>query len=690
MSSDVAAEIAKLREEIRRHDRKYYIEAAPEISDLEYDRLIERLKRLEAERPDLISPDSPTQRIGDRPVEGLSQVEHRVPMLSIENTYSVEELKKFGDRVAKLLPGEAIEWVVEWKIDGVAVSLEYEDGLLVRGITRGNGRVGDDITHNIRTVGGVPLRLEGRDLPPLLEARGEVYMTNADLVLLNESQKQKGEPPFANTRNVTAGSIRLLDPRICAQRRLRFFCHSVGSVEGLNARGHWEFLEEMRSYGLPSTPQAECFKSFAAAVDHCQAMIERLFEQDFEIDGLVLKVNSFDQRERLGSTAKCPRWVIAYKFEKYEASTRLQAIRVQVGKTGAITPVADLEPVELAGTTVSRASLHNADEIERKDVRPGDMVVVEKAGKIIPHIVRVEKHLRKGELPKFDFPTTCPECGAALVRDRRADSDEPGVYIRCPNIECPAQLKQRIQYFASRNAMDIEGLGDKLVEQLVGEGLVKNYGDLYRLGLDRLLRLERMGRKSSEKLLEGIEASKQRGLARLLNALAIRHVGTRVAFVLAEQFGTIDNLQAAGVSQLSGTNEIGPVIAQSVYDFLQSDFGSRTIEELKSVGVTMEAIHSRAAVGEAADAASSSGAAAGSSSSALAGKTFVVTGALTKYTRDQIEELISQSGGRAASSVSSKTDYVVAGEKAGSKLAKAKELGIPVISEDQFEALLKG
>jgi DNA ligase (NAD+) len=689
MSSDPAAEIARLREEIRRHDRRYYVEAAPEISDLQYDRLLERLKRLEAEHPGLVAPDSPTQRIGDQPVEGLQQVAHRVPMLSIENTYSVEELKKYGERVAKLLPGESIEWVVELKIDGVAVSLVYEDGLLVRGITRGNGRVGDDITHNIRTVGGVPLRLEGREFPPVLEVRGEVYMTNSDLVLLNEVQEKKGEQPYANTRNVTAGSIRLLDPRICAQRRLRFFCHSVGAVEGLKACTHIEFLDEMRSFGLPSTPHVECFRSFSVAVEHCQQLIERLHELDFEIDGLVLKVNRFDQRERLGSTSKSPRWVIAYKFEKYEAATRLQAIRVQVGKTGAITPVADLEPVELAGTTVSRASLHNADEIERKDVRPGDVVVVEKAGKIIPHIVRVEKHLRKGTLPKFVFPAECPECGTKLVRDRKAESDEQGVYIRCPNPQCPAQLKQRIQYFASRNAMDIEGLGDKLVEQLVDEGLVESFGDLYRLTIDPLMRLERMGRKSSEKLLEGVEASKDRGLARLLNALAIRHVGARVAAVLAERFGGMDELMSAEVEDLSQTNEIGPVIAQSVYDFLHGDFGKKTIQDLKNVGVNMESKNRRATASSKGATAGSPDATAGSSGSALAGKTIVVTGTLTKYSRDEIEELITQQGGRAASSVSSKTDFVVAGEKAGGKLAKARELGVPVISEDQFETLLK-
>jgi DNA ligase (NAD+) len=675
MSSSAAAQIAELRDEIRRHDRKYYVEAAPDISDTEYDRLVDRLKKLEAQHPDLVSPDSPTQRIGDQPVEGLTPFEHRVPMLSIENTYSLDELKKYGDRVTKLLPGEAVEWVVELKVDGVAASLIYENGLLTHGVTRGNGRVGDDITHNIRTIKSVPLRLHGNTPPPLLEVRGEVYMTNSDLVRYNELQQAKidrGEKAelLKNSRNGVAGSIRQLDPAVCAERRLRFFCHSAGDTRGLTAKTHIEFLEELQRYGLAATPYVECFPSFDAAVEHCEELIERLHELDFEIDGLVLKVNRFDQRERLGSTSKSPRWVIAYKFEKYEATTRLNAIRVQIGKTGAITPVADLEPVELAGTTVSRASLHNADEIQRKDVRPGDTVVVEKAGKIIPHIVRVEKHLRPKqlhELPPFVFPTKCPECGTKLAKD------EGGVYIRCPNLDCPAQVKERIRYFASRNAMDIEGLGDKLVDQLVSAGVVVSYGDLYRLEgrQDRLLNLARMGRKSADNLLEGIEASKNRGLARLLNALSIRHVGSRVASVLAERFGSMDSLTAASVEQLSDTNEIGPIIAQSVFDFLHSAFGAKTIADLQGVGVMME---STTTTGGA---------------RALEGKTLVVTGTLQKYSRDQIEELITLHGGHAASSVSKKTDYLVAGDKAGSKLAKAQELGVPVINEEEFERLLQ-
>ena len=668
MAADPLREIERLRDEIRRHDELYYVRAAPEISDRDYDALMDRLAQLEAKHPNLITSDSPTQRVGGRPLEGFAHVSLAVPMLSIDNTYSIEELREFGARTAKLLENEPIEWVVELKIDGVAVAIVYENGVLTRALTRGNGVVGDDITHNVRTVADVPLRLVGDDVPPVLEVRGEVYMTNSDLVKLNETQKQSGESPFANTRNVTAGSIRVLDPRICAERRLRVFCHGIGYCEGLKCTTHAEFLDEIGGYGLPPTPMVESFPTFDAAVKHCDEIIERLHELDFEVDGLVLKVNRFEQRERLGARSKSPRWLVAYKWEKYEAATRLNDINVQVGKTGAITPVAELEPVQLAGTTVSRASLHNADEIRRKDIRVGDVVVVEKAGKIIPHVVRVEKHERKTDPPKYKFPKNCPECSTRLVKD------EGGVYIRCPNFQCPAQLKERIRYFASRNCMDIEGLGDKLVEQLVENGVVTGYGDLYRLTLQKLLPLERMGKKSAENLLAGIDASKDRGLARLLNALSIRHVGGRVSAVLAESFGSMDELEKATVERLAEVNEIGEIIAESVQDFLHSEHGAEAVEELRQLGVNMEAPKKEDDAGE----------------PALAGKTFVVTGTLTKYTRDEVRELIERHGGRASSSVSGKTDYVLAGEKAGSKLAKAEKLGVPVISETDFEQMIGG
>ncbi|MCE9555572.1 MAG: NAD-dependent DNA ligase LigA [Planctomycetes bacterium] len=666
----LAAEIDALREDIRRHDRLYHVEAKPELTDLQYDKLLERLAKLEAELGEPVPADSPTQRVGGEPVASLTAVPHRRPMLSIDNTYSIEELKNYGKRVAKLLPGEPVEWVVELKIDGVACALTYENGQLIRGVTRGNGQVGDDITHNVRTLKDVPLKLQGHDAPPLIEIRGEVYMRNSDLVRLNQQREKEEEEPFANTRNVSAGTIRLLDPRICAERRLRMFCHGLGYAEGLQATTHMQLLTQLGQWGLSPTPHVECFPNFDKAVEHCEDLIERLHELDFEVDGLVLKVNSFEQRERLGSTAKSPRWVIAYKFEKFEGMTRLNDIRVQVGKSGTITPVAELEPLQLAGTTVSRASLHNAEEIERKDIRVGDMVVVEKAGKIIPHIVRVEKHRREKPLKPFHFPTECPECGSNLVKD------EHGVYIRCPNQRCGAQVKERVRYFATRNAMDIEGLGDKLVELLVNEKLVQIYGDLYRLTVEQVSGLERMGRKSAENLIAGVAASKDRGLARLLNALSIRHVGRNVAMTLAAQFGSMEKLRQADVEQLSATPDVGEVIAQSVFDYLHSPYGEEVVDDLAALGVRMTA-----------DAATK---AAVQGQGVLGGKTLVVTGTLNRYSRDEIQDLIAKHGGHATSSVSKSTDYVVAGEKAGSKLEKAQKLGVKVLTEEEFEKLIGG
>lgn len=663
MDPGPAARVEQLRQWIDYHNRKYYVEAAPEITDREYDELLRELRHLEEQHPELISQDSPTRRIGDEPVPQLRSVSHRVPMLSIDNTYSVEELRQYGQRAIKSLGGEPVEWVVELKVDGVAVSLVYEQGRLARGITRGNGQIGDDITHNIRTIGEVPLRLRGEHIPAVLEVRGEIYMTNSGLVALNERQRARGEAPFANTRNVTAGTVRMLDPRICAERKLRMFCHGVGYCEGLAATNHMDFLAELQRFGLPMTPHVACFPDFDAAIAQCETMVERLHELDFEVDGLVLKVNRFAQRERLGATSKSPRWLIAFKFEKYEATTRLRAISVQVGKTGTITPVAELEPVLLAGTTVSRASLHNAEEIARKDVRVGDVVVVEKAGKIIPHIVRVQRHQRPPGLSPFAFPTSCPECQTDLIQD------QGGVYIRCPNPSCPAQLKERLRYFASRNAMDIRGLGDKLVDQLVSQRVITSFGDLYRLQPDQLLPLERMGEQSAANLLDSIQASKHQGLARLLNGLSIRHVGTRVASVLAEHFADMAELQAASVEQLSQIREIGPIIAASIHAFLHSPQGQTTIQQLRDVGVSMtgtRATHQ-------------------ADSLPLAGQTVVVTGTLKQFSREEMRAVIERLGGRLASSVSSKTDFVLAGEQAGSKLDKARQLGIRVLDEEQFE-----
>jgi DNA ligase (NAD+) len=664
---DARSLVESLRSDIRSHDYKYYVLAEPSISDLEYDRLLKQLTQLEADWPQLATHDSPTRKIGDEPLTALTQIKHRVPMLSIDNTYTEPELRDFMARVERLLPDERVEWVVELKVDGVAVSVLFENGQLTQAVTRGNGEVGDDITHNARTFRGLPQRLQGKAIPAALEVRGEIYMTNSDLVLLNQQRTESGEAEFKNPRNATAGAVRLLDPKICAQRKLRFFCHGLGFSDGFRATTHWEFIEHVRELGIPTTPRVACLPNPDAVVQHCERLMEELHDLDFEVDGLVVKVNAFEQRESLGTTSKSPRWVIAYKIEKYEAVTKLLDIKTQVGKTGTITPVAELEPVQLAGTTVSRASLHNQDEIQRKDVRIGDWVVVEKAGKIIPHIVRVEKHRREGDPPVWVFPKTCPECDSPLHRDAT------GVYIRCTSKNCPAQWRQRLRYFASRDCMEIEGLGEKLVNQLVDSQLVNSYADLYALQLDQLMNLERMGKKSAESLLKGIQASKSRGLSRVLNAISIRHVGQRVAQILASEFGSAERLLAAAQEEIANVKEIGPIIAKSVYDFCHSEDGEQVFEQLKSAGVLLQTT--------AKDTVNANG--------PLAKKTIVVTGTLKGYSRAEIESLITKNGGTASSSVSRKTDFVLAGEEAGSKLDKAKELGVRVLTEDEFREIIQ-
>ena len=667
--SQVAKHIANLCEQIRRHDRLYYSEACPEISDVEYDRLISELKNLEADNPDLISPDSPTQRVGGEAVELLTSVRHRIPMLSIDNTYSTQDLAAWGERTVKYLreagDNEPVHWILELKIDGVAASLTYNAGRLNLGATRGNGTVGDDITHNIRTIGAIPLRLGLEKPPPEVEVRGEVFMTNSALVTLNELQASQGLAPFANTRNVTAGSIRLLDSRECGSRPLRFFCHGAGNVESLNLNSQFEFYTWAKNAGLPVAPRTQRFESLDRLIDAGTSLIEELHQLDFEVDGFVIKVDRFSQQKILGSTAKSPRWAIAWKFEKFEATTQLLDIRVQVGRGGTITPVADLAPVQLAGTTVSRASLHNADEIVRKDIRVGDVLVVEKAGKVIPHVVRVEKHLRKKDLIIWLFPETCPECETKLHRE------EDGVYIRCPNNQCPAQQRERIKFFASRNAMDISGLGDKLVEQLVETKMVQDYADLYSLNSSQLQTLDRMGTKSADKLVLEIAKSRDRGLVKVINALGIRHVGPRVATLLTEQFPSVDELCKASVEELAAIHEIGDIIAESVHDWFTSDYGRYVIGGLVSAGVAMEAFQS-SAVGD----------------GPLTGKTLVVTGVLESFTRQEAEAAIQKAGGRSSSSVSKKTDYVVAGDEAGSKLTKAENLGITILDDSQFKDIL--
>ncbi len=677
-----AKRVAELCKEIRRLDHLYYVEATPAVTDLQYDQLLTELKQLEEQYPSLQTGDSPTQRIGDAPVEHLVQVPHQVPMLSIDNTYSRDELQAYFDRTEKSLDGEPIQWVMEYKIDGVAASIRYESGSMTLALTRGNGAVGDDITHNIRTIRDLPLRTTGNDAPKVLEVRGEVYMTNADLADLNLRQVAAGSEAYKNTRNVTAGTIRLLDPAIAADRNLRFFCHGVGQVDGLKATNHMEFLKEVGDLGIPPTPEVRLFPDSKSVIKAMAELEEDgMPELPFEVDGIVLKVNDFGQRERLGIRSKSPRWLIAYKFERYEATTTLDSISVQVGKTGAITPVAHLQPVEIAETTVSRASLHNADEIKRLDVRVGDTVVVEKAGKIIPKVVRVEKHRRKGQPPVFQFPKQCPECDTELVRD------DGGVYIRCPSPQCPAQLKQRLIYFGSRPGMDIDGLGEEFVDLLIGRKLVNGYADLYRLEVDQIANLNWMkqrkgkdgamidvqvGVRNAKKLVAGINQSRRRGLARVLSSISIRHVGPRVAKLITRKYHTLEKLRAATIEDLAAIHEIGDAIAKSLHEFLHSDYGTKTIEDLEAQDVDLFEPEPQA----------------NQFDQVFEGKKLVVTGTLQHYKRDEIKKLIEQLGGRASGSVSKSTDYLVAGEKAGSKLTKAKQCGVKILSEEEFRQMV--
>jgi DNA ligase (NAD+) len=663
-SKDNAAKrIEELREEIREHDRKYYVENAPAISDFEYDYLMKELEALEAGRPDLVTPDSPTQRVGGEPLKEFKQLRHALPMMSIQNTYSQEELREFDARIRKLLPGEPIEFMVEPKVDGVACSLTYENGRLVTGATRGDGRAGEDVTANLRTLRAVPLQLNAADPPARLEVRGEVYMPFTAFRRCNREREEAGEPRFANPRNAAAGSLKLLDPRITARRGLRFFAYAAGAREGIGFDTQSELLDRLAQFGFPVNPERRLCKSIEEVIALTEEWDKLRRDQDYAWDGMVVKVNSLDQQRRLGATSKAPRGLVAYKFAPEEAVTKLTKIEVQVGKTGVLTPVARLEPVLLAGTTVQNATLHNFDEIARKDIREGDEVVIEKAGEIIPQVVKVEKH-HGGE--PVQPPVECPVCGG------KVEKDEGGVYWRCVYPLCPAQLKQRILYFAGRHAMDIEGMGPALVEQLVDRGLVKDVAGLYALKVEQLESLERMGEKSARNIRNGIEQSKGRDLNRLITALGVRQVGTRAAELLARHFRDMGSLAKATEEELTEVPEIGEITAACIVEFFSRPETHKVIAELQRAGVNMKSLTAAPKGGP------------------LEGKTLVVTGALRKYTRQEIEEKIASLGGRAASSVSKKTDYVVAGDSAGSKLDKARKLGVPIIGEEEFEKLIEG
>jgi DNA ligase (NAD+) len=666
------AEIESLRQQLERHNRLYYVDARPEINDREYDTLMAQLIVLEKAHPEFMTADSPSVKVGGAPIAGFTQVTHRVPMLSIENAFEEQELVDWDAGLRKSLERESLDYSIEYKIDGVAISLTWENGSLVRAATRGNGNVGDEVTSNARVIAGVPLRLTTASPPALLEVRGEVVIFNEDFSAFQAEQVRSGEEPFKNPRNAAAGALKLLDPRLARERKLRFLAHGVGFVQGIAWKSYLDFLDSIRILGIPTTPDVSQAHGFDGLLKVCSEMIARVPELPFEVDGLVIKLNTLAQREQLGATSKSPRWVRAYKWERYEAETRVRAIVIQVGKTGAMTPVAELEPVEIAGTTVSRASLHNRDELDRLGVRIGDLVVVEKAGKIIPHVMRVNEAARSGSEVPFLFPQRCPECGSAVQQD------EGGVYIRCPNPTCPAQLRETLIFFASRPAMNIDGLGEKLIEQLLAAKLVDGIPSLYRLShrRDELLQLDRLGEKSIDKLLSGIEGSRQQPLWRLLTGLNIRHVGQTNARTLERAFGSMDMIAEQSEETLAQVNEIGSVIAASVFQFFHSEYGIHLVNELRSVGLNFgEPVDREAALAVAAQ-------------GKMVGKTLVVTGTMVRMRRDEIEQLIRDHGGKASSSVSKKTDYVVAGEAAGSKLTKAQELGVTVLTEDEFLAMV--
>jgi len=673
---------AELAREIRRHDHAYYVQGQAVISDRDYDRLYKDLLDLEGLFPVLVTPASPSQRVGGAPLSEFKSVRHAVPMMSLDNTYSQEELAEFVKRVQKLLPGETLEWVVEPKVDGLAVSLRYEAGGFTVGATRGDGTQGDEITANLRTIRSLPLTLgtpgEGTrpsggkgGVPAVLEVRGEVYMTRKGFKKLNEDRAAAGEEVFANPRNSAAGSLKQLDPKIVAQRPLAIVLYGLGEVsEGGRPGSQRVMLEWLKELGF-KTPERTWF---CRSAEELLAAIEELDKVrgdfNYETDGAVIKLNDFDQQRRIGATSKAPRWAIAYKYAAEQARTKLKAITVQVGRTGALTPVAELEPVFLAGSTIGRATLHNEDYIREKDIRIGDTVVIEKAGEVIPAVVAVELALRTGVEQEFSFPTVCPECGAATAKETGAD-ETAGVIWRCVNRECPAQVRGRIEHWCSRGAMDIEGGGEVMAAQLVKHGLVRDVADLYSLKLDQLVALERMGEKSAGNFLAGVAASKARDLWRLIFGLGIFHVGAGGAKSLGRHFATLDEVLGAGEEQLQAAADIGVVIAQSLVQWREDSLNKTLVERLRAVGLnfTSQLYQPQAAAGP------------------LAGKTFVLTGTLPTLTREAAAAKIEAAGGRVSGSVSKKSDYVVAGTDAGSKLEKARKLGVKVIGEPELLAL---
>jgi DNA ligase (NAD+) len=658
--AQAARRISKLRQEIEYHEKKYYVESNPQISDFEFDQLVRKLQDLERRFPDLITPESPTQRVGERPVEEFPTVTHRLPMLSLDNCYTVEELQDFEGRVQKLLPKETVEYVAELKIDGLSTSILYRGGKYAQALTRGDGFRGDDVSANVKTIRSLPLIISDRRE---VEVRGELYLPSESFRQINREQENQGKPPFANPRNAASGSIRLLDSKEVGRRRLDAFIYYI-YIDGREWPTQWEGLHKLKQEGFKTNPHSRHCRTLQEVIDYWEEWREKRDGLDYDVDGIVVKVNSAEQRAVLGTTAKSPRWAISFKFPARQATTKILDIRVQVGRTGALTPVADLEPVRLSGTTITRSTLHNEDEVKRKDIRVGDWVLIERSGDVIPKVVAVMKERRTGKEKKFAFPDHCPVCGSATFRP------EGEVISRCTNPSCPAKLRESLLHFASRRAMNIEGLGDSLVDQLLEKRFVRAIPDIYSLRYDDLASLERMGPKSSQNLLAEIEKSKSRDLAALVFALGIRHVGERLAQTLAGYFRTLDALAEASAEKLTKVEDIGPKVAESIVFFFRQPENIALIRKLKEAGLSFE---SRA---------DSRGA------RPLAGKTFVLTGTLAGMEREEAKEVIEGLGGKVTSSVSSKTDYLVIGESPGSKLDKARKLNIATLNEQEFLKLV--
>ncbi len=667
MSQKIKNQIEGLRDQIRHHDHQYYALNMPDISDQDYDHLFAQLRKLEDDHPEYASPESPTQRVSGEPLDGFTSVEHSLPMLSIDNTYSAEDLRLFDQRVKKIIEDHPFQYVVEPKIDGVAASLRYENGLLTLATTRGDGKVGDDVTNNVRTIASVPLKLSQiNKAPEVLEIRGEIFMPNAVFNQINKDRSDAGEAAFANPRNATAGSLKMLDHRIVAQRKLQFIGYALGLVEPAGfSQSHDETLKKLKSHSLPVHQEYGVVNDIEEVIDLCNQWDKKKNDLGYMIDGMVIKVNDVSLQQQLGMTARAPRWCIAYKFPAERVETKVESIDVQVGKTGALTPVVNLIPVLLAGTTVKRASLHNFEELERKDVRIGDVVTIEKSGEIIPQVVEVLLGKRPGGTKSFSVPTECPACGGQVQKDQQ------GVSVRCLNPQCQAKMIEQLKHFAGRNQMDIDGLGESIIEQLVQEKLVMTIPDLYRLSQEQVESLERMGEKSSRNLIDSIQVSKERPLANVLSGLGILHVGAKVAEIIAEHFGRIDSIMKADIETLEAIDEVGPVIAKSLYDFCRDTEKRNILEQLIELGLKMPGPDKTAP-----------------KSNVLDGKTIVVTGTLEGLSRKDIEQLVKQHGGKPSSSVSKKTSFVVAGENPGSKVEKAKSLGVEILSGKEFIDLI--